>query len=242
MQAMATGKSRGPAVGRSEPKRRKGSESDRAADGPPVRRRYRSDRRDRQAAETRADIVRAAIRLFGERGWSGTTMAAIAGAAGVAVETVYSGFGSKKAVLRQALDVAVVGDVTPVPLAERPEYQRMATGSRDERLGAGIELLAAVHVRTAPLWPALVEAAAGDPEVAAWSRELEERRRGDVVRSIGLVLGRPVDDATVDLAWALFGPEVFAKLVGERGWSAEAYCGAMRRLGGFLAADVPPAG
>ena len=38
----------------------------------------------------------------------------------MSVETIYNGFGSKKALLREAMDVAVVGDTEPIPYAERP--------------------------------------------------------------------------------------------------------------------------
>src|SRR5829696_7801027 len=98
---------------------------------------YRSTRRQQQAAQTRHDVLMAAMRLFNTTGWSGTTMAAIAAEAGVAVETIYSGFGSKKQLLRLAMDVAVVGDAEPVPLADRPEWARMAQGSTEARLRAG---------------------------------------------------------------------------------------------------------
>jgi AcrR family transcriptional regulator len=235
MQAMATKKSASPPADRSEAKRRKASgatdtDATEAGAAAPARRAYRSDRRERQAAETRTDVLTAAVRLFGDRGWSGTTMAAIAAEAGVAVETVYSGFGSKKALLRQAVDVSVVGDDQPIPLAERPEYRRLAEGALDERMRAGMELLATIHARTAPVWAAMVEAGAGDPEVAEWCREHEERRRRELVNSLGLILEHPLDERTIDLAWALFSTEVFAKLVLERGWDEGAYRVAMLRV------------
>ena len=55
---------------------------------------YSSKRRAQQAAQTRQDVVDAAVGLFTTAGWTGTTLAALAGRAGVAVETVYAGFGS----------------------------------------------------------------------------------------------------------------------------------------------------
>jgi AcrR family transcriptional regulator len=239
---MATKRSVSSTSDRPEPKRPKRSSDDTSSAADAPRRRYRSDRRDRQAAETRRDVLAAAVELFGERGWAGTTMAAIAAEAGVAVETVYSGFGSKKALLREAVDVSVVGDAEPIPLAERPEYRRIAEGSRGERMQTGIDLLATIHARTAPLWAALLEAGAGDPEVAAWCHESEERRRAELVNSLQLILGAPLDEATIDLAWALFSTEVYTKLVRERGWSDDAYRDAMLRVSALLTADVPPAG
>src|SRR5215813_2309798 len=102
---------------------------------------YNSTRRTRQAAQTRAEILTAAIELFGEHGWAGTTLAAIAERADVAVETIYSGFRSKKGLLRAALDVAVVGDTEAIPFSERPEAKALAEGTRDQRLHAAAKVV-----------------------------------------------------------------------------------------------------
>ena len=64
-----------------------------------VKREYDSSRRRRQAAQTRADILQAARRLFSARGYAATTIEAIAGEAEVAEATVYAGFGSKRGIL-----------------------------------------------------------------------------------------------------------------------------------------------
>ena len=64
-----------------------------------VKREYDSSRRQRQAAQTRADILQAARRLFSERGYAATTIEAIAAEAEVAEATVYAGFGSKRGIL-----------------------------------------------------------------------------------------------------------------------------------------------
>ncbi len=66
---------------------------------PTTKRSYNSSRRTLQAAQTRDEVLRAATELFRETGWAGTTLAAIAERAGVSVETVYKGFGSKKGLL-----------------------------------------------------------------------------------------------------------------------------------------------
>src|SRR4029079_12421935 len=107
------------------------------AEKTPVKRQYSSTLRARQASDTKAQVLAAAAELFQESGWSGTTVAAIAQRAGVAVETVYSGFGSKKQVLRAVVDFAVVGDAEPVPLVEREVFVALATGDREERITAG---------------------------------------------------------------------------------------------------------
>lgn len=186
-------------------------------------RNYSSERRRRQAEQTRADVLHAAIKLFSASGWSKTTLAAIAAEAGVAVETVYSGFGSKKNLLREALDVSIVGDTLPVPLAERPEYQRLGEGSRAQRARAGARLHRATMDRVARLWQTAREAAAADPEVAAWCRDMEQTRRDQLADALQLMLGERVDGRPLDLIWGLLTPEVYLKLTDERDWTAHVY-------------------
>lgn len=187
------------------------------------KRNYDSSRRRRQAEQTRADVLMAAMRLFAEEGWTGTTIAAIAREAGVAVETVYSGFGSKKALVRDAYDASVVGDAEPVPLAERPEFARMSEGSLGDRLRAGLDMLADVHERTSGTWRALNEAASGDADLTAWMREADERRRTDVRRSLERILERTIPEAQLDILWVLFSAETWRHLVEERGYSRARY-------------------
>ena len=143
-------------------------------------RRYTSTRRAQQAAATRQDVIAAGIELFAESGWAGTTIAALAERAGVAVETIYAGFGSKRGVLRAAMDAAVVGDADPIPLVDRPEFARLQEGSLEERVAACAKLVTDIHRRSAGVWRAIVEAASAEAEVAAWRDELEANRRVDV--------------------------------------------------------------
>jgi AcrR family transcriptional regulator len=60
---------------------------------------YRSQVRARQAEDTRRLIVDAAATLFAERGYARTSIAAVAAAAGVAVNTVYTSVGGKSALI-----------------------------------------------------------------------------------------------------------------------------------------------
>jgi AcrR family transcriptional regulator len=192
-----------------------------------TKRRYDSSRRKRQAEQTRADVLVAAMRLFNERGWAGTTVAAIAEEAGVAVETVYSGFGSKKVLVRDAADAAVVGDAEPVPLVDRPEFARMGEGTLTERIAAATEFLADTHERAAGIWQAVHDAAEGDDELTAWLHEAQLRRRLDVGRSLGRILDRPVDGPMVDLLWTLYDVPPYRLLVDELGYSREQYRAAL---------------
>src|SRR5258708_3142778 len=74
-----------------------------------TRRRYNAPRRREAAQTTRRAIVAAATRLFVERGYAATNMAAIAEAAGVSHETVHATFGPKPALFRHLVELG--GDV-----------------------------------------------------------------------------------------------------------------------------------
>jgi AcrR family transcriptional regulator len=194
-----------------------------SATKPKAPRRYTNTRRTAQAAQTRADVLAAAVELFDEQGWTATTIAAIAERAGVAPETVYSGFGSKKKLLQQAADTTVVGDAEPVPLFDRPEVQALATGDMDDRYRRAMAILAATHERGARGWRACEEAAAGDEEMAAWRLEKIEGRRLDTTRSLGLILGFDLDPITVDLLMVLYSSETYLFLAEDCGWTSEQY-------------------
>jgi AcrR family transcriptional regulator len=187
------------------------------------KRRYSSPLRAAQAGRTRAQVLAAASACFEETGWAGTTVAAIAERAGVAVETVYSGFGSKKELLRQVIDVAVVGDTESVPLVEREVFTRLGEGGREARIDAGIQMVTDIHERLAKVWRTVGEAAASDPEIDGWRVQWEEGRRVDTQRSIELILAEPVDDVMVDLLWGIFSHEFYAMLVFDRGLDRRQY-------------------
>src|SRR4051794_32142211 len=189
----------------------------------PGRRQYNSSRRALQAAQTRQDVLAAAIKLFTTSGWSGTTVTGVATEAGVAVETIYSGFRAKKGLLRAAMDMAVVGDAEPVPFVERPEFQRLGVGPLGKRLAAGISVLADIHQRSAGVWRAFLEAAASDREIDGWRVELERARKVDLGRSLAVIWDRDLDEPTLDLLWALLGPEVYLRLTADAGWSRADY-------------------
>lgn len=190
---------------------------------PPTRRSYSSVRRSRQAAQTRAEVVAAATKLFLERGWVGTTMAAVAAEAGVAVDTVYSGFSSKAGLLAAAKDVAKLGDDDPVPLMDRPEFDVLDRGTRQERIEASARLIAETNERTRAMDVVWREAAASEPTLAAALRERERGRRQDLADGLERVLGDRIEDVTLDTVWVLSSPETWAKLHGERDWDVKTY-------------------
>jgi AcrR family transcriptional regulator len=136
-------------------------------------------RREQRARHTRARIAQAALRMFLDRGYVATTVEAIAAEAEVAPATVYQAFGTKHAVLAQALDATIAGDIQPVPLLDR-EWVTAARRHPDprHRLAAVVRGAAQVAAQTAPLKEVMREAAATDPAVRDLIRDDHDRRRG----------------------------------------------------------------
>lgn len=165
----------------------------------------------------------AARELFVAKGWAGTGMREVASAAGVALETVYSHFSSKRGVLRAVADAAVVGDDAPIALAERPEFAAMGRGRRSPRIRAAAEVATAVNVRTAAVAKLLREAAPADAEINEMLHNTRERQREDVASALGLITGRTPTRPETDGVWAIVSPEVYLLLVEQSGWTAEQY-------------------
>src|SRR5262245_46786821 len=94
-----------------------------------ARRTYRSPLRERRAAETRDAIVTAADQLFMTKGWNGTVMRDVATSAGVAIETLYGHFSSKRTLLQEVVNISSVGNTEPVAIAAHPEFAAMGRGS-----------------------------------------------------------------------------------------------------------------
>jgi AcrR family transcriptional regulator len=187
------------------------------------RRRYTSPLREAQAGQTRLAILTAATRLFAENGWAGTGMRDVARTAKVSVETVYSNFGSKGALLQQAIDVAIVGDDEQVPLSDRPEFRVLAEGDARTRAEATGRLLATTHRRTAALYRVVQHAAAADTEMAELLRANQARLRAQVREGMLAVARREVTETEVDAMFAVLSNDVFLLLTETTGWSDDQY-------------------
>lgn len=168
-------------------------------------------------------LLDAARRLFTTSGWTGTGMRDVAAEAGVATETVYAYFPSKRDLLQAVVDLAVVGDNQPIALAERAEFAAIGQGTREERINAAARLLTGVHVRTAAFAKVLREAANNDQEIAALLEATRERQRRDVTAAVELIIGGEVGETDRDGVWALASPEVYLLLVESSGWTVDRY-------------------
>lgn len=194
------------------------------------KRSYTSSRRQQQAAETRLSILEAARALFAERGYSSTTIEAIAQAAGVAPETVYAAFGNKVTLLQRLVETTLVGDEEPIPLAERP-FVRAALAETDQ--AALVRHFAAdmhaIMTRMSPLFAVLNAAAPADAKIAALRAQVLARRRegmGIFVERLGQLGSLRRGAATADpvaTVWAVSSAEVFHLLTHDLGWSEARY-------------------
>jgi AcrR family transcriptional regulator len=97
-----------------------------------TRRKYYSPLRADQAEQTRRRILEAGFRLFVDRGYAGTTIAAVAEEAGVSPETIYLSLDSKRGLLEGAIETAIAGHDDP-PTAENEWWAMVAElpGARD---------------------------------------------------------------------------------------------------------------
>ena len=194
------------------------------------RRRYDSPRRREQAAATRRSILEAAQRLFEQQGYTATSMAAVAAEAGVALNTVYLAFETKRGVLLALLHLLLRGDEEPVPVGGRPWFREVVDEPDPERqLRLNARNSRIVKERAGALMEILCSAAPADAELdALWKRIQAEFY--DNQRSIVEILHqknalRPGLDVAhgTDILWTLNHPSVYWLLIGERGWTPEQY-------------------
>ncbi|MBW0117445.1 TetR/AcrR family transcriptional regulator [Pseudonocardia sp. KRD-169] len=188
-----------------------------------VARRYSTALRAEQTAQARRRILDAAHTAFTGNGYAGTTLAGVAQAAGVSVQTVYNAVGGKPALLKAVYDVALAGDDEPVPMAQRPAVRAMlaaADGRGCLALYAGAAR--AIGERTQPVLTVLLTA--GDADLRALADTVEDERAagtravaGHLAQRFGLRDGLDVEDAAAVL-WALTAPDVADRLVRRRGW------------------------
>jgi AcrR family transcriptional regulator len=198
--------------------------------GVKAKRAYDSSLRKQQAGQTRMRILDAAQALFAERGYAASTVETLAAAAGVAVDTVYATFGSKRGVLQALLDVRVGGDEARIDLLDRPGPQAVRRETDpQEQLAAFAADISAIIERARPVDDIIRGAAAVDADVAALRIRAQESRYVNMRRLIswltanGPLRGGLTEDDAAAIVWAMTSPEVHGLLRVARGWSAERY-------------------
>ncbi|RKN50877.1 TetR/AcrR family transcriptional regulator [Micromonospora endolithica] len=194
-------------------------------------RRYHSPVREENARRTRRALVAAATKLFVANGYTATSLADVAAAAGVARPTVTAAFGTKPALLRQVLDEALAGDDAPVPVAERPWYRPVREADTQSGvIDAYADVCMLIGGRTAAIFETVRRAADTGPEVGeVWATLLRNRRFGayavvERLRSLGDPLRQGDDvERAADVVWFFNDPAHYAALVLHAGWTPEEF-------------------
>lgn len=132
--------------------------------GPTGRRRPGRALRTDLVAETEQRILTAATELFRRQGYAATTLAAVARAADVGERTVYVRFGTKVALFKRVVDVAVAGNTERASVREQTRQRpAMTAPTAAERIADLAHLGRMIMERTGALFSVAHEAAATEP-------------------------------------------------------------------------------
>ena len=178
--------------------------------------------RQLQAQMTKDRVISAARRLMAERGWTATTIDAIAAEAGVATPTVYAVFGNKRGLL-EGMRESMRRD------SKIPELMAAAAAApkADRRLELWARLIRQQMETSYDVVAIHREAARSDSEAAAAYRVVLDGRAttfSEFVHDLRHDLAPGLDKRTAtDLLWAFSNEELWRELVEERGWSADRY-------------------
>jgi AcrR family transcriptional regulator len=180
----------------------------------------RPSRRVIQAEATRRDILAAARRLFAEQGYAATSMAAIAEAAGAAVQTVYDSVGPKRAIL------LALNDLLDEEAGVGPMWSQLGQ-TTDPRLvvSLGVALTRQFNDRCGDILWALLAAAPLEPEVAVVVDEANRRHRAGTSRlALRLAeMGALRADLSPERAGDVFGVltwvDTYRNLTRDYGWT-----------------------
>jgi AcrR family transcriptional regulator len=192
------------------------------------RRPYDASSRQAQARASRRQVLATATQMFLERGYSDTTVPAVARAAGVSPQNVYKAFGNKPGLLKAVFDVAMAGDDEPLAMMQREALARLREEPDPvEKLRRYGRFVADTAPRHTPIQLLAHAASATDPEAAViWDQLCAERLAGMTLFAHGLA-EHLRDDVTVDdardLLWTHNSPELYNLLVNARGWSPEKF-------------------
>jgi AcrR family transcriptional regulator len=195
------------------------------------RRRYYSPARQHQAEDTRRRILDAARDRFRNSGYAGTTLDAIATAAGFSVKTVVAAFASKRGILAALVDPLLSPNIT----GELVDELRSAQDPR-QRIELVARLTRRVYETMAPELGLLHGASVIAPELAEVARQVGARRREKQQRLVLFLAERQrlrgdLDpDEALDVLWTLTSYDLFRMLVQDCRWQPDRYEGWLAEL------------
>jgi AcrR family transcriptional regulator len=188
------------------------------------RRTYSSPLREDQARQTRRRVLEAARRLFIERGYAGTTVAAVADDAGVSPETIYVTLGGKRGLLEGVMEITGPHDSMADDEKWWLEVGLLPTAAK--RLDRMVDYSCRILARTRPIH-AIIRGAADKEAFAAalGHRLLAERLTNQTNRIREYLAGDLRPGLSVEEAGerycVLASPELYHVVTVELGWTAD---------------------
>jgi len=186
--------------------------------------------RQAQIAQTEQRILTAATELFLADGYVATTLEAVAKRAQVGARTVYLRFGTKAALFKRVVDVAVVGDTEPVDVLGRDWMQAALTApTAAERITASAAVGRQIMERTGALFAVAQQAAVVEPLIAEqWQNGREQTRYAHAVfwtrmAEDGLLDPRLDLDWLVDTSTILAAAETYLLITRLTNWDLDTY-------------------
>ena len=154
-----------------------------------------------RSREKRTEILKAAARLFAERGYAGTTSDDIAAAAGVSVGTFYNYFRNK----RQALVTLVIERVEEIFSNIQLAHMDFTQGNREETIREAITaVMDSTHTALRRVW---LELMSHDPELVPYQEIIRRHTLAKVEENLhhAVALGQTWPDLDVEAtALAIF--------------------------------------
>ena len=205
-------------------------------------RRYDSSGRRAQARRNREAILDAAERQFLADGYAQTTVATVATAAGVSMETVYKGFGGKSGLVRALFERGLTGR-GPVPAYQRSDEMRAHESDPETIMRNWSALTTEVATVVTPIRLLMRSAAVTDPDMTKLLEDSDAERltrmrhHADFLAEHGYLR----DDVTVaeatDILWTCSSVEIYELLVLKRRWPPERFA---RFIADFMITSLLP--
>jgi AcrR family transcriptional regulator len=195
------------------------------------KRKYDSTHRKAQADETRRHILKAAYKLFVERGYAGASIEAIAHEAGVALKTVYAVFENKRNILVAVLNISSSNSGEEnLPMLERA-VPKAVSQEHDQR--RQIQMFAQVitnNLEGAAYIAEIIHVAAKtEPDVDRLELNLNRQRWQNMAYAVrqfasnGSLRNNMDETDATETVYTLSSPEVFLLLTRDRGMVKEKY-------------------
>lgn len=184
--------------------------------------------RQEQAQSNRERVVDVARSAFLEKGYSATTVIAIAKLAGVSVETIYKAFGGKAGLVHAIHQRGLEGR-GPRPAEQRSDA--IGANEADPRalFAKWGDFVAEVSPLVSPIHLLIRSAAAVEPELDSLLRQIDDARlsrmkkNARVLERRGFLREGTTVDAAAEIMWAYTAPDLFDLFVLRRRWSPKEF-------------------